>query len=673
MASIFIISIIVLAFILLKNKESSKNEFSILEKRWLEKNESKVIDISIINDVPLLGEEGEGVFFDFIKDLSKETKLNFNLLPYSLNTEPKSKKYYFQESNKIKLKDNQLLFCSDNYVIVSKDNNRVKNIKDIEDSIVGVLENDLSKIKLYLFDDKKNLYNSYNDIRSIVKALNNNDIIYAVIPKNLYINEIFTNNYYIVYDIPEISTSYVFTNNGSNKVLNSIIEKYYSKWKEKKLEKSYNEKLLDLYFNDKDIDDVSRTNFKSKEYVYGFVKNYPYESKKNNNFIGFNSELIDEFSNNMGITFKIKEYNSISALSKALDEGKVDIAFNYYNFSNLDKNNFDYTFSPYNEKAVVLTSINNTETSVSSFNSLRRLDISMVENKIYNYFKNNYDLSIKKYKNSSSLFNKLNDESVVVVDSNLYDYYKNSELRNFKVIYSDVIDTDYNFIINNSTRNKSFIGLFKFYISTNNSSVYQSRAYAKMQNDKKMINMNYVYISLVAIVIVIIVLFYYRKKKNTNSIKTSEKVRYVDHLTSLKNRNYLNQNYQKWQNNKIYPQAIIIIELNKIGHINDVYGHEEGDTVIKKAANILISNQLEQSDIVRTNGDEFLIYLVGYEESKIIAYMRKLFKEFKKLPYNFGVQLGYSMILDDIKTIDDAMNEAVLEIKTSKEVNTDNE
>ena len=106
-------------------------------------------------------------------------------------------------------------------------------------------------------------------------------------------------------------------------------------------------------------------------------------------------------------------------------------------------------------------------------------------------------------------------------------------------------------------------------------------------------------------------------------------------------------------------------------YINDVYGHAEGDLVLKNAANILINNQLEQSDIVRTNGDEFLIYMIGYEENKVIAYMRKLNKEFKSLPYNFGATLGYSMILDDIKTIDDAINEAVLEVKTNKEVNAE--
>jgi len=44
-----------------------------------------------------------------------------------------------------------------------------------------------------------------------------------------------------------------------------------------------------------------------------------------------------------------------------------------------------------------------------------------------------------------------------------------------------------------------------------------------------------------------------------------------------------------------------------------------------------------------------------------------LSKEFEKLPYGFGAAIGYSMINDEIKTIDDAINEATLEMITNKE------
>jgi GGDEF domain-containing protein len=91
------------------------------------------------------------------------------------------------------------------------------------------------------------------------------------------------------------------------------------------------------------------------------------------------------------------------------------------------------------------------------------------------------------------------------------------------------------------------------------------------------------------------------------------------------------------------------------------------DELIVKAASILVNTQLENSEIVRTDGDEFLIYLVGYSEKQIATYTKKLSKEMKTLPHEFGAAIGYSMINDSIKNLDDAINEATLEMITNKE------
>ena len=69
---------------------------------------------------------------------------------------------------------------------------------------------------------------------------------------------------------------------------------------------------------------------------------------------------------------------------------------------------------------------------------------------------------------------------------------------------------------------------------------------------------------------------------------------------------------------------------------------------------------------MRTDGNEFVIYLVGYNQKQITNYIHKLNKEIKKLPYDFGAEFGYSVIDDDIKTIEDAMNEAVEDMKKQK-------
>ena len=88
---------------------------------------------------------------------------------------------------------------------------------------------------------------------------------------------------------------------------------------------------------------------------------------------------------------------------------------------------------------------------------------------------------------------------------------------------------------------------------------------------------------------------------------------------------------------------------------------------LKKAAAILINTQLEKSEIIRTDGNEFLIYLIGYSERQISTYCKKLTKEMKNLPHEFGAAIGFSMIEDSIKTLDDAINEATLDMINAKE------
>ncbi len=673
--ALLVIPVVLLAFIIMfaimiNNKNDRNGVFSLLEKRWIEKNKSKVVDISVLNDLPIFGEEGDGVFFDFLKDFSDETDIQFNMIPYKTSGSTSSK-YAFEMTNNTTLSDTELLFYTDNYVLISKDNTEVKKISDLRGVTIGTLETDLNKVKGAFEDSDQIIYNSYSNIDSIVSSLNNNDILYAIIPKTIYINEIFSNNYYIVHSVSELSSNYVLNINGDEKTLNNILKKFYTRWSKENLDKSYNKRLLSLYFTEKEVDDETIANFQGKEYTYGYVKNLPYESKINDDFIGYNSEILDGFAKSMNITFKIKEYGSVKDLVKNLNNGKIDVAFNYYDYDGLT-NDFDYTFSPYNEKVVVLTHINNITTSIQSLKNLKDKDVMMVDNKLATYLSKNYGAKVKTFKKSSSLFNAVKEDSIVVLDYNLYDNYRNSELTNFKVIYDDrTKDIDYNFIVLNSNKNKAFNGLFKFYISNLQQDLYMARAKVKLQKDSKKIDLTFVYILVALFVLLIFSLIYLKVKYNKNRITKNDRLKYVDSLTSLKNRHYLNKNYEKWQANKIYPQSIIIVDVNKIGHINDVYGHAEGDLVLKKAANILINNQLEQSDIVRTNGDEFLIYMIGYEENKVIAYMRKLNKEFKSLPYNFGATLGYSMIVDDIKTIDDAINEAVLEVKTNKEVNAE--
>ena len=118
---------------------------------------------------------------------------------------------------------------------------------------------------------------------------------------------------------------------------------------------------------------------------------------------------------------------------------------------------------------------------------------------------------------------------------------------------------------------------------------------------------------------------------------------------------------------------ILIIGIITQYILNDTLGYEEGDKQIKALANALIKTQLDYTDIIRTDGNEFLIYMIGYSQKQVVSYIHKLNKEFKRLPYDYGAEFGYSMIMDDLKTIEDAINEATQEMKKQKKEKNENE
>ena len=214
--------------------------------------------------------------------------------------------------------------------------------------------------------------------------------------------------------------------------------------------------------------------------------------------------------------------------------------------------------------------------------------------------------------------------------------------------------------------------MFNYYLSTTSNKNINSMA---IDSSLDVVNTNIIldfilsnitYLVVILISVIFFLFKFNRKVKITKKIKKEDKMMYLDVMTNLKNRNYLNDNLSYWESNKIYPQAVVIIDLNNISVINDSKGHEEGDKQIKSAANILIKTQRENSEIIRTDGNEFLIYLVGYEENQIVTYVNKLMKEFKHLPYEYGASMGYFMIKSESTTIDDAINEALIKMRENK-------
>lgn len=654
-----IVLLVLLVILYIVNVGNNKNEISLSEKRWIEDNKKSMIDIYVMNNLPVFSANENDIFLSFLDYFEAETGLSLNRISYPLSSNAPTSDYLFRivkETDDIGRND--LLFYQDNFVILSKNNKKIQDLSKLTDYKIGVLTSNLSSISEYLTYGNNLTFSNYDDDTKLLNAFESNEVNYIVIPKNRYLKEIVSKNYYIANSLSNLSNKYVLSLSNNNNKLNSIFTKLYNKWYKNNFSKLYVKNMNDFYFKTKEIDDKSIANFKGKKYIYGYVENIPYEIS---NSKGINLEFLNGFEKFAGVEFQLKKYNSIKSLKEAFDSGKVDVIFNYYGFDTTSSNE---TINVYNSSYVILTHMNNNVT-IDSWASLSGKEIyALKDTALTTYMNNNTKATIKTYSKIKNLLQ--NKEPLVLLDLNTYNFYKNSKLKDYYIVYEGTIDLNYSFLVKRDNTNNIFSDALQFYLTNINHTEFRNRGMSSIMNNNIFENIPLFYYVILAGVIVVGIAIVRLNKEKIAKLN-EEKSRFIDPLTSLKNRNYLNSHLDKWDDNKVYPQAVIVIDLNGLKDINNEHGYQEGDTVIRAASNILINNQLKNTDIMRTDGNEFMIYMVGYDEDHVVLYMRKLYKLMKDLPHEQGATLGYSMILNDVKLVEDAINDAVVDIKKNKD------
>ena len=646
------------------------NSLTVTDKNWIEENVTSLVDIEVISDYPIYG-EGEGVFDSFISGFENATGVEFNKVTYVKEGTPNTKSYRFRVlSSNEKLTEKDLLINEDVYILVSLESRNYDHISDLNKLVVGVLAADLEDVSYYMSSGTNLTYKSYASSEDLFSALNNGSVNTIVVPHIMYLNKILSSdtNYYINYTLSEMSKSVVFTLSDTNSKLNDIFVKYFNSWKNNSFVSVYNSELFDFYVNSKGITDSVKKELQAETYVYGYVENSPYEIVVDDNFYGIAAEYVNIINRLSGVDFEYKKYDSVEDLKKAIDKKEIDIYFNYYDVAGKDYKEVNSTFI---EEYVVLARTKDSHV-VGSFQALKGKDISMLANTaLLNYFKDNSKSNIKEFNDYNEMLSK-SDNNILVIDKEVYTYYKNSKFKDYEVLYSNCIPKNYSFMI--VAEEENFYDMFNYTISTNSYYRYRNAALIDLNSDNILRTNSFEELYVVILVLILVpVLFFiaiyilFKRKSVVKKVRKEERRKYTDNLTSLKNRSYLNLNMDAWNKSEKYPQAIVMIDLNNVKYVNDNYGHEAGDGLIVQAASTLVNTQLENSEIIRTDGNEFLIYLVGYSEKQVEIYTKKLTKEFKDLPYGFGAAIGYSMITDGMKTIDDAINEATLEMRTDKE------
>lgn len=139
-----------------------------------------------------------------------------------------------------------------------------------------------------------------------------------------------------------------------------------------------------------------------------------------------------------------------------------------------------------------------------------------------------------------------------------------------------------------------------------------------------------------------------RELKNKN--KTYAHIMLTDPLTGLNNRRFLYDQYkiltEQMTVGNIQNLSLVMLDIDKFKEVNDKYGHDVGDLVLKALADIIKSVTREGDLTIRYGGDEFLIMFINMPTSimkKRLLKMETLIDQCQIDNYYSGFSVSYGI------------------------------
>lgn len=155
--------------------------------------------------------------------------------------------------------------------------------------------------------------------------------------------------------------------------------------------------------------------------------------------------------------------------------------------------------------------------------------------------------------------------------------------------------------------------------------------------------------------------------------ETLERLARIDALTGLPNRRVAEERlrfeFLRLKRTRS-PYAVLFLDIDRFKEINDTYGHETGDRVLRRLGTILAESIRETDLVARFGGEEFLALLVDTEVEAATMIAEKIRETVARdaiLPdgRHFTVSIGISMARDSdahgdvaVRRADDALYEA---------------
>lgn len=120
----------------------------------------------------------------------------------------------------------------------------------------------------------------------------------------------------------------------------------------------------------------------------------------------------------------------------------------------------------------------------------------------------------------------------------------------------------------------------------------------------------------------------------------------VDELCQIMNRRAGIDSLQKLLKEEAPVACVVLLDVNNLKGVNDTYGHQEGDFLLKEISRLLKRRFPLECTLFRLGGDEFVVLFPGYKKADAEVLMEDSLRQVKKLQeihkkeYAFGYAYG---------------------------------
>jgi diguanylate cyclase (GGDEF)-like protein/putative nucleotidyltransferase with HDIG domain len=148
--------------------------------------------------------------------------------------------------------------------------------------------------------------------------------------------------------------------------------------------------------------------------------------------------------------------------------------------------------------------------------------------------------------------------------------------------------------------------------------------------------------------------FVLKVKNALESKQRSDKVSYLrnhDELTGLWTRKYFELELQKLSEHNVLPVGVVILDINGLKVLNDAYGHQYGDNILKHIGHILNTFCESCHCKARWGGDEIAILLPKATRRVIDEIIVELERRFDLEEAKYSLTFGWALETKHLKNI----------------------